>query len=312
MTADEDNIYVADKRECVVHIYSRNDFHHVGQFGGMGQGPEDFEFIGLLRVFPDHIFVGSGRKISYFSKKGDFLKTVTPPYPATGSYIPLGSSFAGKRYLPDDPRETWSEIMVELFDAQFRKIKDLYLARLNKLESYDFKKGKKNLLVVGDCFKLDVYKDRLFVGNTAVGLFFRVFDGRGKKLYDINLSYDKRILSSKDKKAMLEETRKALGEQRFNRGSIRFEYIFPTFYPAYSDFAIADEKIYVFLYQRPGNPQEVMILDLRGNPLKSLSIPEAQGMSTYELPYCIYRGNLYYMIFNEESYKWELHFEELD
>jgi hypothetical protein len=311
LTLDEDKIYVADKKECVVHIYSRNDFHHVGQFGRIGQGPEDFEFIGFLRVFPDYLFISSGRKVSYFSKKGDFLRTVTPPYPATGSYIPLGSNFAGKRHLPEDPKETQSEIMVELFDSKFKKLKDLYLAGLSKIESHDFQSGKKNLLVVGDCFKLEVYKDRLYVGNTAIGFFFRVFDTQGKKLYDINLPFDKRNVSPQDQKAILDDMRRIVGEQRFNRGNVQSKYVFPKFYPAYIDFAIADENIYVFLYQIPGNSQEVLKLDLRGNLINKITIPGAQAIFTYELPYCIYRGEFYYMIYNEETYRWELHFEHL-
>jgi hypothetical protein len=311
LAVDEVNIYVVDKKECIVHIYSRNDFHHVGQFGRIGQGPEDFEFIGFLRVFPDYLFISSGRKVSYFSKKGDFLRTVTPPYPATGSYIPLGSNFAGQRYLPEDPKETQSQIMVELFDAKFKKMKDLYLAGLSKIESYDFESGKKNLLVIGDCFKLEVYKERLYVGNTATGFFVRVFDAQGIKLYDINLPYDKRNVSPQDQKAILDSLRRIVGEQRFNRGNVQFRYVFPKFYPAFTDFAIADENIYVFLYRIPGKSQEVLKLDLRGNLIKKITIPGAQPIFTNELPYCIYRGDFYYMIYNEETNRWELHLEHL-
>jgi hypothetical protein len=310
-TVAEDRIFVWDGRECVVHIYGRRDYSHRGQFGRRGQGPGDFEFIGFLRIFPDHIFISSGRKASYFSKKGDFLRTVTPPYPATGSYIPVGSNFAGKRYLPEDPRETWSEIVVELFDAKFKKIKDLYSAKLNKIESYNFENGKRSLLVVGDCFKLDVHGDRLFVGDTTLGFFFRVFSAQGEKLYDINLPYDKRKISAGDRESMLEETRKTVGEQRFNNGKVRFNLVFPEFYPAYSDYMVSERQIYVFLYRPPGRPQEVLILDLHGRLIKSATVAGGQGIFTGELPYCIYRGDVYYLIFNEETYKWELHSEKL-
>jgi hypothetical protein len=307
MTVDEDNIYVADKQKCVVRIYSKRDFHQTGQFGRMGQGPEDFEFIGFFQVFADYIFVSSGRKVSYFSKQGDFLRTVTPPYPATGSYTPLGSNFVGKRYLPEDPRETWHEVIVELFNENFIKIKDLYLAKLNKIESYDFKSGKKNLLVASDCFKFEVYEDRLFVGNTVMGFFFRVFDAQGERLYDINLPYDKRKASAEDKKAILENVHKTIGEQRFSRAKVLFDFVLPKFFPAYSDYVVADEKIYVFLYHLPEKPQEVLILNLHGKLINRSTVPWGQGTSADELPYCIYKGDVYFMIFNEETYKWELH-----
>lgn len=312
LAMDENQIYIADSSTNTIHIYSRKDFAHIGQFGRRGQGPTDFEFIGLIRVFPDYLFISAGRKVSYFSKSGNFIRTISPPFPTTGGYIPLGSNFVGKNYLGENPKEKRGKIMIELFDSKFKKKKDLYLAELNKLVRYNFETGKRDILMVQDCFKLDVYNDRLYIGNTDMGFFFTVFDTKGKRLQKINLPYKKYKITSKNKKEIMDEFREAIGEQEFNRRKAGYDYIFPKYYPAYLDFTVADGKLYVFSYPRPDNPIEVMILDLHGNIIRKTTIHKAQSIYIIQRYYYVYEGKFYYMYYNDETYKWELHVENLD
>lgn len=309
LAMDENRVYIADKANSIIHIYSRKDFTHIRQFGRKGQGPTDFEFIGFIRVYPDYLFISAGRKVSYYSKNGDFLKTVTPSFPTTGGYIPLDSNFICKNYLGENPKEKLHKIIVELLDSKFKKKKDLYLAELDKFVRYNFETGKTDVLVTRDCFKLEVYNDRLYVGNTDVGFFFIVFDTKGNRLYEINLSYENRKITSKEKKKIMDEFREAIGEQEFNRRKASHDYIFPKFYPAYYDFTVADGKIYVFSYPIIDVPQEVIILDLRGNFLGKTIIPKIGPLRP---SYCINKGKLYYMNYNNENYKWELHVAKLD
>ncbi len=312
MAMDESHVYLADTNECIIHIYSRKDFGHIGQFGRRGQGPEEFEYIGLMRPLPDCLFIDSGQKVSYFSKKGDFLRAMTPGYPSTGSYIPLGRNYAGKRFIPNHPKQTWFEIAVDLFDSKLKLIKEFYLGIVNANESYDFGREKKRLSMVSDCFKLDVDGDKLIVGNSTAGFSFRVFDSEGKELYEIDLPYDKRKITNEDQRAILEDMRWELGEDTYQRITSRAYYVFPKTYPAYSDFVVDDGKIYVFLYQLPGAALEIMVLDLRGNLIKKLTIPEAKNLLPHGWPYCASEGGLYFMTFNEETFKWELHFARLE
>lgn len=308
LAMDENQIYIADSSNNTVHIYSRKDFTHIGQFGKKGQGPTDFEFIGAIHVFPDYLFISAGRKVSYYSKNGKFLKTITPPFPTTGGYIPLGPNFVCKNYHGENPKEKRSKITVELLDSKFKKKKDLYLAELNKLVRYNFETGKRDLLVTKDCFKLEVHNDRLYIGNTDAGFFFIVFDTQGNKLYEIDLPYEKRKITSNEKKKTMDEFREAIGAQEFNRRRAKYDYIFHKFYPAYYDFTVADKEIYVFSYPIIDVPQEIIILDLRGNFLRKTIIPKIEPLRPY---YCINKGKLYYMDYNDETYKWELHVEPL-
>ncbi len=302
---DEDQIYIVDRGTNVIHIYSKKDFSHIGQFGREGQGPTDFEYIGFMRIYPEYIYFSSGRKVSYFTKSGEFIKTATP-FPNSGGYIPLGEYFVCKTYPGSNPKEERVNIQVELLDSKFKKKKALYLAKFRKFFKFNFQTGKNDTLLIRDCFKLDVYYDRLYVGDTDKGFFLIVFDSRGKKLYEINLPYEKRKVTSKEKKQLIDRQRNALGEQRFNQLKASQDYIFQDYYPAYSDFVVIDEKIYVFDYLIEDVPREIRILDLKGNFLKKTTIPKGR------ISYYIYKDRYYYMIYNEETYKWELHVEMLD
>jgi len=305
LALDEDQIYIVDRGTNVIHIYSKKDFNHIGQFGREGQGPTDFEYIGFMRIYPEYIYISGGRKVSYFTKNGEFIKTATP-FPNSGGYVPLGSNFVCKTYPGSNPKEERVNIQVELLDSKFKKKKAFYLAKFRKFVKFNFQTGKRDVLLVRDCFKLDVYNDRLYVGDTDKGFFFIVFDSRGKKLYEINLPYEKRKVTSKEKKQLIDKERKAWGEQRFNQLKASQDYIFQDHYPAYSDFVVTDGKIYVFSYPNEDDPREILISDLKGNFLKKATIPKGR------ISYYIYKDRYYYMIYNEETYRWELHVEMLD
>jgi len=309
---DEDRIYVWDD-SCVVHIYSRNNFAHLGQFGRKGQGPAEFQFIAYIHVLPDRLCIGSGQKISYFSKDGKFLKTFTNPNATTGGYMSLGSNFVGTRYLPGDPKNSLVTIAISLYDPKFDLVKELYRANIHKAMVYNFENEKQDVWVVRDCFKYEVWDDRLYVGNTGEGFFFAVFDGRGERLYDINRSYEKRKISAGDIKNMMAEFREILGEQEFKRRkNIINDYLFAEYYPAYADFLIADGKLYTFSYPVPNRPILTTIMDLRGNLLRAVEIPESERHGPYGRQfYCVQKGKYYHILYNYESDKWELYVEDL-
>ena len=305
LAMDEEQIYIADRDDNVIHIYSRKDFAHIGQFGGEGQGPAEFEFIGFIRIYPDFIYVSGERKISYFSKKGNLIRTATP-FPNSGGYIPLGENFVCRTYPGENPKEEKAKVQVELLDSGFTNKRALYLAEFQKFVRYNFQTGKRDVLLVRDCFKLDVYNDRLYVGNTDKGFFFIVFDASGEKLYEINLPWKEHKVSSDEKKYLIDRERQGWGEQRFNQLKASQDYVFPRFYPAYSDFTVTDGKIYVFSYPIKDKPQEVFILDLQGNILRKNTIPDVQPS------YFISKGICYYIKYNDDTYKWELHLTKLD
>ena len=78
------------------------------------------------------------------------------------------------------------------------------------------------------------------------------------------------------------------------------------------DFSVADGKLYVFSYPAPDRPIVATILDLRGNVLREIEVPVSWRQIAYESqPHQVYKGKYYYMSYNEESDRWELHAENL-
>ena len=60
---DDDQIYIADRGTNIVHIYSREDYSHIAQFGGLGQGPTEFETIAFKNK---KLVFGCGGQVSLF------------------------------------------------------------------------------------------------------------------------------------------------------------------------------------------------------------------------------------------------------
>lgn len=313
LAIDEDRVYVWDS-QCVIHIYDGESFSHIRQFGRKGQGPEDFEYIGYVKVLSDRLCIGQGQKVAYFTKSGEFLKALTNPNATTGGYMPIGKNFIGTRYPPSDPKSSLATLEFNLYDSKFELIRKVYQTVFTKFNVYNYEKGKTDVLSVRGCFKYEIQDDRIYIGDTEQGFFFKVFDQWGESLYVISRNYDKRKISSGDRIKLLNELREALGEQEFNRRkSIVNQYIFPEFYPAFADFSVADGKIYVFSYPIPDQPRLVTMLDLQGNLLREVEVAggllqRAAGGQSYS----VYKGRYYFMVYNEITDKWELHAEILD
>ena len=87
---NNDNAYIVDGIH--VYIYSLTDFKLKKKFGRQGEGPQEFKNWIILYVQPDHIFINSPNKISYFNLEGKFIKEIKSKY-IWGRFKPLGESF---------------------------------------------------------------------------------------------------------------------------------------------------------------------------------------------------------------------------
>lgn len=305
LAIDDGQIYIVDRGTNIIHIYSREDYTPIAQFGGKGQGPAEFDYIGFIRIYSDHLYIGSGLKFSYFSKKGKFQKTYSR-LPKPGLYFPLGKNIIRKDFPKVHPKEPRGKAKFELLDRKFNKVKDVFSTESIRPSRYNFGTGKYDTLLIRGCKGFEVYKDRLYIGNTDYGFYFIVFDANGNKLYEINKEYKKQKMTDRYKKQIFREMRAALGDQNFKSRQNYFNYEFPNYFPPYSDFFITDNKIYVFSYPMIEDPQEIVILDLRGNHIKNALIPKDLDF------YFIHKGKFYYLIYSDETYLWELHCERID
>jgi hypothetical protein len=279
---------------------NKKDSRHLFKFGGKGEGPAEFKWINNVNVYSDHIFVSSGGKISYFSLDGALEKEIKTEY-ASSTYFPLGENFVCKKFQDPSGRTT---LVVKLLDTNLKELK----ARLAAFEIVpSFKPGANNktdALVVNDFFGYKTDGDRLYIANTRNGFYFGVFDTRGEKLYEINRKYKKCPVKREHKEMFMQMLQKTVGQQRFERAIKKYNYIYPDFFPAYSNFTVSGGKIYVRVYPVKDEQQEMLVLDRKGELLKKAMVPV---INYFVEDFCIYKGNYFYLMENEETEEWELH-----
>ena len=311
---DEEYICIFDYKLTKFVTYERKDFHKVAEFGRQGEGPGEIlnSLYSTVSFNDGYLYISHFPKVSIFSIKGKLKNEIKGP-PDSGSFVPLGHNFVGIRHSQNDPiLSERSRINYCLYDRRLNMIKDVFTVEFRRFARGG--KSKIQSLWVRDFFNFVVYKNRLFIGNTDKGFYFAVFDTEGKQLYEINRQYQKRPVTDEFKNYVINRYREAVGEQRWNEYKARAEIIFPGYFPAYSNFTVADNKIYVFLY--PGDPgkkqQEVYILNLKGELLKIKTIELSFGFIGDGSKLSICNGKYYYLYDNEVTEKWEIRFDDID
>jgi hypothetical protein len=237
-------------------------------------------------------------RIYYFTKMGK-LKSEKKSNPNSSSYSLLGKNFVCTKYLPNKPTDKYGEVKFVLLDSKLREMKDLFRTKILVILSYNPHKKKQELMLVSDYSGYKVYKDRLYIGTTEKGIFFAVFDSKGRKLYEINHPCEKREITSEHRKRYIDWELRCQGP----KVKKMYNLVLPDYFPAFSSFDISDDKIYVMIfpdYPDLGKPQEVLVFDLKGNLLKKATVP-------YREAYVISNGMYYYLIDNDNMETWELH-----
>jgi hypothetical protein len=294
LMVDQSQIYVWDKFLCKVGIYSKTNFKKIAEFGKKGEGPEEFHVIHSAYLDKDYIYVNSFPKLSIFSKNGKIVKELKVTTIA-GDYKPIGKNYIGKKSLYTPPSSDKSKRSYVLFDANLWKIKDLIEVEYMN-EAVQVNPQKVEILVYKDCTKGVVYKNKFYIGSTDRGFFFAVFDEEGKKLYEINIDYQRRKVTNESKKKIMNHIKEM--KTNWEKFSETTGYYFPDFYPAYINFSICSNRIYVFTYPRRETPDllEVLIFDLKGELIKRKScISSIYFENLMYNRYYLYDGKVYFI-----------------
>jgi hypothetical protein len=290
-------IYIWDRKSLIIDLYSGKDYHYLLSFGRSGEGPKEFKFIRTFKAYPDFVFVDAGDKIVYFSKKGEFIKEIKPPI--LGYYLPIKDGFIS-RTTPQQEVKYTININYILIDSNFKKTKKVYSTNIKTIAPTRWE-----LLLIPDTAKCEVYNDRIYIGDTTRGFFFSVFDSKGKKLFEIKLPYKKILITEREKHAYYERLKSWHGNRVH-----QVRLLFPDYFPAYNDFMISDDKIYVLRHVTDplkAKNQEVYVLGIDGKLLKKANINYSPSFSFY-----FHKNNYYYLNDNEESEEWELYMEEIN
>jgi hypothetical protein len=306
LAVDESRIYLVDKYHCMIYIFDIKSGKKINAIGRKGEGPGEFRYISKLDIKDDLIYVSSPPKISIFSRDGKFLKekrTYVVGAEVGGAFTPFVNNYIFTKFfydLKEHPYKVY--ICYLLLDKDLKEIKEIFRAPFNIPWKKDI--NKKPLRIFHDCRKEILYKERFYIGNTELGFYFAVFDIKGNKLYEIKKEYDK-IPVTEEIKQKFFNFHKALNPEEFNKMLTHREVHFPKYIPAFVNFFIDNDKIFIFKYPKPGAKGwfELIILDLSGNIIGQKMLPLGYFYNYLENTGSIsfYKEKIYFIINLEES-----------
>ncbi|MCP5053831.1 MAG: hypothetical protein GY940_42080 [bacterium] len=303
INADAKQAYITDGN--TVYIYSLKDFKLKTKFGKTGEGPG--EFIGSpgtgraplrLDVMEDKLLVNSFGKVSLFTKDGRFIEEIKLT-DRSRWFIGFEKGFAANM---NQPIENVRYRTVNIHDGKLKKTR-LLMKRKHSLQGqgggYNPFEGP---------MSYDAYKDRLYV-CWELDFIIRVFDPSGNEVKAITHPYEKREITSEDKKKI----------DNHLKNDPRFKSIYPfvkpfsyfKHFPVLSRVIANDGKIYAICRQDVNKRTECYIFSLEGKLVKKMFIDLKYVDVQIVYPYNIQSGKLYQLIEDEEEEEWTVHVNEL-
>ncbi len=303
-------IYIWDQALRLIRVYSKTNFKKEAEFGKFGGGPAEFLSINRITIGPDFICVSAFPKVCFFSNSGKLIKEIKGTGTDAGSFIPLGSNFVGVSYLFSKPTDEKASQVFSLFDSKLAKKKDIYKAEFTKFSRWGG--SKESILWIRDCVKAVVDKDKLIIGSTDRGFYFGVFSASGDKICEIDRKYERKKITNDDKNRIITQFKNRIGEIEWKKYKTMYDMAFPVFFPAFSNFAADNGKLYVFLFPDE-NRNEYLVLDLKGNLLKKQLLSPKIDFSLVEKgSFSVQGGKLYYLVENEETESVDLFSEAIE
>jgi hypothetical protein len=295
--ADRHQLYITEKHS--IYIYSLKDFSLTKKIGKPGEGPQEFKVSrfseGRIYIFlePEVLVVNSLKKISFFTKKGDFIKEIRT---VSGSrFIPIGSGFTAYGTVMENKIAYRA---VNLHGRNLKKIKELYREEVGQMgKDINPVKLMKPLLFC-------VSGSKLLIGGKD-GIIY-VFDGNGSPLYSIRREYE-RIPFKREHQRDFELDFKT--HPRFNSlyEVVKKQLKYPEYFPLMRYFHTADQKVYVRTYRDVKGESEFFIFTMEGKFLKRVMLPVKEKDALESYPYTIQNGKFYQLVENEQTEEWELY-----
>jgi len=288
--------------ECAtIFIYSLENFKLKKKFGRRGEGPREFkvhpaEHVGLS-VQPDSLLVQSGGKMSFFTRDGEFKKEISRII-GFAALTPLDNNYvAYSRKIIDNTNYR----LISLLDANFKKIKEVCRSEHN------IRKNKIELL--WGTFHFKIYNNHIYVVYSEGDFVIDCFDKNGNFKFSIkDEKFPKRKASAKDKKRIHDWYRINLkGWYHKNKQRMRVD----DYWPAIGTFFIDNDIIYIGTYLRQEENWIFYLYGIKGNFIKTLSLPLFDRHLWAPYPYYIKNGKLYQVLENEDTETWELHITEI-
>lgn len=297
MAVDDSQLYVTE--QSTVFIYSLKDFKLLKSFGEAGEGPREFKTLPhvpvTVDVSTDRIIVSSMRKISYFTKKGDYIDEVK------AVNLALNLRRFGDRFV------AWSQARSEgviynticLFDSQLNKLKELY-----RLED-SFQGQGRGYRVLHKVFTYIPYENKLLLPGEDDAVI-DIFDSEMNKLLSIRLDQERRKVDPEFKDRLIHFYKTSPETRELYETHLK-PLIFPDYFPVIADFFVDNGTVYIMTWKKEKGAGEFFTFDMNGKFKRRLFIPFQYETELTAYPGMIKNGKIYQLVENEKKEAWELH-----
>lgn len=298
LLVDQTHLYVMEN--ATVYIYSLKDFTFLTKFGRLGQGPQEFHTLPHIPISvdasTDKLVVGSIRKISYFTKEGEFISEKRAKSNVMNIRL-NGDGFLGWTVIND---KGISYSTVNLYDSELNKLREVF--RLKD----SFQAPGKGYQVLHNVFTYYSINNRIILpGEDSASI--DIFDNEMKKVASIRLD-QKKIKVDDEFKRKITNDFKTNPETKEVYPMLK-PLIFDTYFPVIADFFVDSQDggiIYVMTWKRENGGNEFYIYDLNGKFKKKAIIPIRYETEMSPYPASVQNGILYQLVENENEI-WEFH-----
>jgi hypothetical protein len=301
LAVDDTQLYVTEGAS--VYIYSLKDFKLKKKFGRSGVGPQEFRLMPavplMIHVETGNIVASSVGKVSIFSKDGTFKKELRVTVMGGLAFLPFRDGFVGRGAVLEN---NILYTTINIFDAQIKKVKEIYRVESPLQQSGNIEVMKQNILYF-------TYKDSIIFVTGGEGFHIDAVDPNGKKLFSIKQTYKKRKFTGEDKKSFIDFFRRTTKEQY---EMLKDRIVFPGYYPEIAYFFVADNKLFVVTWHRKKDQAEFIVFDLKGKLVKQIYLPFQIQDGVRGYPWAIKNGKLYQLVENPDSEEWELHVHNIE
>jgi hypothetical protein len=300
MTMADGRLYIVEN-SATAHIYTMGakEIKFVKTFGREGQGPGEFDFMYLIRVFKDHLDIPGSNKLARFSLDGEYVGEVKLPIQAfKGGIYRLGDNYLAKDYQFDSVGTTAT---IRLYDKNFKLIREIG-SRKDSM-------GIEKINLVSDYYSPRVAGDQIFVIDSGKESIVTVYDRNGIRQKEIRLPLEPVKMTAALKEAIIKPL-KENPEMKPNWQAFEKRIYLPDRTPGLDYFDVVDGKFVTRTYKYGDNSVEFVIFDEQGRELRRIDRPVTGRLSNGVL-FCFYQGRYFYLRENIDDDVWELHSEKV-
>ncbi len=307
---DGDKLIVSQRQDYSVHVYSLTDYRMIAKFGKKGEGPGEVKRPPYVFPLKDSILLYNWGKLIWFSKTGKLQKELRMDNELLLTVRPLTSNYLACRDF-FNPKDFSHVLKFYLLDNDAKNPKELYSGErdANSADSKGFRQFK----MVNQYLASKTYGDKIIIGDSRKGFYFKVFDFKGNLLYTIDKKFEKVKIGSDFKDKLIADL-KIVDRELWPM--VKNVMHFYEYFPPFRTFFVSEGRIYATTYKEKDGKHEIIILDLKGNLLKRIFLPlkawkVCRFNSMEEDLFTIQKGKLYELVDNEDKELYELHITDI-